>query len=57
MALKTTAFDAADVLDSPEAQFEFLRLAYEEGDAERIDESIEIVTRARALVAAKNCKP
>ena len=49
MTLKTTQFDAAEYLDTPEAQREFLRESFESGDPAEIQEAIGIVARARGM--------
>lgn len=49
MALKTTAFDAAEYLDTPEAQAEFITAALETGDAAFIRDAVNTVARARGM--------
>ncbi|MCF7695632.1 putative addiction module antidote protein [Mycetohabitans sp. B2] len=49
MGVKTTPFDAADYLDVPEAQSEYLRVSFETGDAADIQEAIGTVARARGM--------
>jgi probable addiction module antidote protein len=49
MALKTTPFDAAEYLDTPEAQAEFITAALETGDAAFIRDSVNMVARARGM--------
>lgn len=49
MAIKTIPFDAADYLDSPEAQTEYLRESFESGDSADIQEAIGTVARARGM--------
>jgi probable addiction module antidote protein len=47
MATKTTAFDAADYLNSPEIQAEYLRAALEDGDTNTIAMVLGDIARAR----------
>jgi probable addiction module antidote protein len=47
--LKTTRFDAADYLDSTEAQAEYMTAALETGDAEFIRDAVGVVARARGM--------
>ncbi|RXH16324.1 putative addiction module antidote protein [Bradyrhizobium guangzhouense] len=49
LALKTTPFDAAEYLDTPEAQAEFITAALETGDAAFIRDSVNTVARARGM--------
>ncbi len=49
MPLETVPFDAADLLDTPEAQAEFLSLAFETGDAAHIARALGAVARARGM--------
>lgn len=49
MALKTTPFDAAEYLDTPEAQAEFITAALETGDAAFIRDAVNTVARARGM--------
>jgi probable addiction module antidote protein len=49
MALKTTVFDAAEYLDTPEAQAEFVTAAVETGDAAFIRDAVNTVARARDI--------
>lgn len=49
MALKTTRFDAAEVLDSPAAIEVFLEDAFQSGDPALITYSLGIVARARGM--------
>jgi probable addiction module antidote protein len=51
MPLPTTPFDAAEHLDTPEAQALFLSDAMETGDAAHIAHAIGIVARARGMTA------
>jgi probable addiction module antidote protein len=51
MALKTTPFDAARYLTTPEAQAEFLTAAFESDDAGHIADAIGIVARAHGMSA------
>jgi probable addiction module antidote protein len=45
------AFDAAEYLDSPEAQAEFITAAFETGDRAHIARAIGTVARARGMTA------
>lgn len=49
MALKTTPFDAAEYLDTTEAQAEFITAALETGDAAFIRDAVNTVARARGM--------
>jgi probable addiction module antidote protein len=49
MMMKTSRFDAADYLDSPEAQAEYMTAALETGDAEFIRDAVGVVARARGM--------
>lgn len=46
---KTTPFDAAVYLDTPEAQEEFLGAAFEDGDPAHIAHALGIVARAQGM--------
>ncbi|MBL3576354.1 putative addiction module antidote protein [Rhodovulum sulfidophilum] len=49
MPIETTRFDAAEYLDTPEAQAMLLSDAFETGDAAYIKHAIGIVARARGI--------
>jgi probable addiction module antidote protein len=49
MALKTTPFDPAEYIGSPEAQAELLADAFESGDATYITNALGVVARARGM--------
>lgn len=49
MALKTSRFDAAEVLDTPEAIEAFLEDAFESGDAAFITHALGVVARAKGM--------
>ena len=49
MSLKTTPFDAAAYLDTPESQVELLTDAFETGDAGYIARALGVVARARGM--------
>jgi probable addiction module antidote protein len=51
MATKTFAFDAAELLDSPEAQAAYLSEIMADGDAAEITQAIGTVARARGMTA------
>jgi probable addiction module antidote protein len=46
---KTTRFDAAEYLTTPEAQAEFITAALETGDAAYIRDAVGVVARARGM--------
>jgi probable addiction module antidote protein len=48
---KLRAFDAAEYLDTPEAQAEFITAALETGDRAHIARAIGTVARARGMTA------
>ena len=47
--LKTTRFDAADYLDSPEARAEYMTAALETDDVDFIRDAVGVVARARGM--------
>ncbi|HEY4251068.1 MAG TPA: addiction module antidote protein [Roseomonas sp.] len=49
MALKTEIFDAADYLKTPEAQAEYLSIALEDGDLDRIKRALGTLARAQGM--------
>lgn len=49
MAIHTTRFDAAEVLDTPEAIEAFLEDAFESGDPAFITHALGIVARAKGM--------
>lgn len=49
MPIKTTRFDAAEYLDTIEAQAEYLAAAFETGDEEYIKNAMATVARARGM--------
>jgi probable addiction module antidote protein len=51
MATKTFTFDAAELLDSPEAQAAYLSEIMESGDPAEIAQAIGTVARARGMTA------
>ncbi len=51
MPLDTIPFDAAEFLDSPEAQAEYLSLSLAEGDPVEIAAALGVVARARGMSA------
>jgi probable addiction module antidote protein len=51
MATKTFAFDAAELLDSPEAQAAYLSEIMEGGDPAEVARAIGTVARARGMTA------
>jgi probable addiction module antidote protein len=46
---KTTRFDAADYLDSPERQVAYIAAALESGDADFVRDALGLVARARGM--------
>jgi probable addiction module antidote protein len=46
---KTTRFDAADYLDSPERQVSYIAAALESGDADFVRDALGLVARARGM--------
>jgi len=46
---KTTRFDAAEYLTTPEAQAEFITAALETGDAAYVRDAVGVVARARGM--------
>lgn len=49
MALKTLPFDAADALDTPEAQAELLAEALASGDAKVVTAALGMIARAKGI--------
>lgn len=49
MALKTLPFDAADALDTPEAQAELLADALASGDAKVVTAALGMIARAKGV--------
>jgi len=49
MTLKTTRFDAAEYLDTPEVQAAFVADAFETGDETYIKKALATVARARGM--------
>jgi probable addiction module antidote protein len=47
--IKTTRFDAAEYLDTPERQAEYISAALETGDAAFVRDAVGIVARARGM--------
>ena len=49
MALKTLPFDAADAIDTPEAQAELLADALASGDAKIVTAALGMIARAKGM--------
>lgn len=49
MAIETTLFDAAELLDDPASQAELLADAFESGNATYIAQALGVVARARGM--------
>jgi probable addiction module antidote protein len=49
MAVKTSAWDSAELLDSPEAIAAYIEAAFEEGDTALIAHALGVVARARGM--------
>ncbi len=49
MPLKTTPFDAAEYIDTPEAQADFLSDALETGNAGYIASALGVIARAKGM--------
>jgi probable addiction module antidote protein len=49
MAIKTTPFEPAEYLDDAESVEEYLRSAFEDGDAAAIADALGVVARARGM--------
>ena len=52
--LEVSRFDAAEYLDSPEAQAEYLAAAFETGDAAYIKQALSTLARARGMSELAN---
>ena len=46
---RTTRFDAADYLDTPERQVAYIAMALESGDADFVRDALGLVARARGM--------
>ena len=57
MGLKTYVFDAADVLDTPEEQAEFMAEAFASGDAGIVTAALGIIARARHRSGLEGHRP
>ncbi|CCE00989.1 addiction module antidote protein [Bradyrhizobium sp. STM 3809] len=49
MTTKTTLFDAADYLDTPERQVAYITAALKSGDADFVRDALGLVARARGM--------
>jgi probable addiction module antidote protein len=49
MPTRTYAFDAAELLDTPAAQAEYLSLAMEDGDPAAVARALGVIARARGM--------
>jgi probable addiction module antidote protein len=49
MAIETTAWDSAELLDTPEAVAAYLEAAFEEGDLLLIACALEVAARAKGM--------
>ena len=49
MAIKTTAWDSAELLDSPKRIAAYLEAAFEDGDPSLITHALGVVARARGM--------
>jgi probable addiction module antidote protein len=49
MALKTTTWDSAELLDNPEAIAAYIEAAFEDGDPALIAHALGVVARARGM--------
>lgn len=49
MPVPTTPFDPAELLDSAEAQAEYLSLAMQDGDVAEVAHALGVVARARGM--------
>jgi len=49
--MKSTVFDAAEYLDTPERQADYLALALESGDAAEVRDALSLIARARGMGA------
>jgi probable addiction module antidote protein len=49
MVLKTTAWDSAELLDSPESMAAYIEAAFEGGDPSLITNALGVVARARGM--------
>jgi probable addiction module antidote protein len=49
MALKTSVWDSAELLDSPEAIAAYVEAAFEDGDTALIAHALGVVARARGM--------
>lgn len=49
MAMKTSAWDSAELLESPEAIAAYIEAAFEDGDTALISHALGVVARARGM--------
>jgi len=49
MALKTTPYDSAEYLDSPEAMAAYIDAVFEDGDPALLTHALGVVARARGM--------
>jgi probable addiction module antidote protein len=54
MALKTSVWDSAELLDSPEAIAAYVEAAFEDGDTALIAHALGVVARARGMTQIAN---
>jgi probable addiction module antidote protein len=48
-AMKSMIFDAAEYLDTPERQADYLALALESGDPDEVRDALSLIARARGM--------
>lgn len=51
MAIETTKWDSAELLDTPEAVAAYLEAAFEDGDPKVIAHALGVIARARGMTA------
>lgn len=47
--MKSTTFDAAEYLDTPKRQADYLALALESGDPDEVRDALSLIARARGM--------
>lgn len=52
--MKSTTFDAAEYLDTPERQADYLALALESGDPDEVRDALSLIARARGMAEIAN---
>jgi probable addiction module antidote protein len=57
MALKTSSWDSAELLDSPDAIAAYIEAVFEDGDPSVIAHALGVVARARHVAIGERIRP